>query len=372
MKTYFPLHRIGALSCYFLVFLFALSTASCSKDDVKEVIETETETDPDSETEDEPGDETPETPTDIVFEEGMVLDVDRSFVNLVLPASEYSKFISGEGDLDMVTEKMYEYLNDDFDYVIILSVEEEQPADLFYGRSTSVQNQVQGIGGGIFDISATYGSAGRLKSIIYMPRTEYIKSGPFLHEIAHTWANKGFLPTTVSGHWGYAATGGQLGGFDEFVDNGDGTYLGRLNGQDGFAPFANGGNSIPYSNVELYVMGLIPATELESVMVAVNPAATTMYGVFSADGFEEHTNGMMVSANGVRRPDFADSQKDFKALTVIISTSAIDAVKKEAINLDLENFSRQAAPDWSGTYNFHTATQGIASFTFTVAEESIK
>jgi len=358
--------------CFVFLMLAIATVASCSKDSVKDIVESEVEVDPEPEAEEETDPETPETPTDIVFEEGVVLDDDRSFVNFVLPEAEYAKFITGEGNLKLVSEKMYEYLNDDFDFIIILSVETEQPADLFYGRSTSVQNLVQGIGSGVFDISSSYGSGGNLKSIIYMPRTEYIKSGPFLHEIAHTWANKGFLPTTVNGHWGYASTGGQLGGFDELIDNGDGTYMGRLRDQDGFGTFANGGNSLPYSNTELYVMGLIPAVELEPVRVAVNPVAGTSFGTFSADAIDEHTNGMLVSANGPRVPSFEDAQKDFKALTVVISKTAISAMQATALKTDLENFSRTAAPDWNTSYNFHTATQGKGSFSFEVAEQTIK
>jgi len=347
---------------------------SCSKDTVKETIENEVEQEETSNEEptDDPIEDPVETDTDIVFEAGVVLDVNRTFVNYVLPETEYNKFITGDGNLKLVSEKMYTYLNDDFDFLIILSVEEQQPEDLFYGRSTSVQNLVQGIGAGVYDLSATYGSAGKLKSVIYMPRIEYVKNGPFLHEISHTWANKGFLPTTVSGHWGYSSSGGQLGGFDELIDNGDGTYLGRLADQDGFGTFANGGNSLPYSNIELYVMGLIPAVELETVQVAVNPVAGASIGVFSADGIETHTKGMMISDNGLRLPSFDDSQKAFKALTVLISKSPVTKAQKDLITADLENFSRQAAPDWNSSYNFHTATQGKASFSFDVLPESIK
>lgn len=371
--------HLSNLFVVLFVLSFTLVNTACSKDDNKEDIETGIDTN--SETDVEPGTpqdpETPEEPeqnavVDVVFENNLVLNAERMFVNYILPEVEYDKFISGEGNLKMISTKIYQYLKDDFDFMIILSIEETHPEDLFYGRSTSVQNLIQGLGTGLFDLSTSYGSSGKLKSMIYMPRSEYVKSGPFLHEIAHTWANKGFLPSTFNGHWGYASAAGQLGGFDEVIDNEDGTYQGKLKGENGFGKFANGGNSIVYGNLELYLMGLIPSTELEPVMVAVNAVDINTNGLFSADSIEIHSPGMMISSKGVRNPSFDVSQKAFTALAIVISKDPIDAAKTEAINTDLENFSRQAPPDWNGSQNFWTATQGKATFSFTVSEASVK
>jgi len=310
----------------------------------------------------------------IEFEENFILEEERMFVNHVLSQSEYNKFITGDGDLEMVTNKIYEHFNDDFDFVIILSVEETQPQDLFYGRSHPAQNQVQGLGIGTYDNSASYGSEGKLKSVIYMPRTEYIRNGPFLHEIVHTWANKGIIPTTVGGHWGFASTGGQLGGFDELIDLGGNTYKGRLHNEDGFGTFANGGNGLPYGNLELYLMGLIGAEELETIQVAVNPEFTKKPIEFTADQIDSYTAEDLINEHGARIPSMQNSQKAFRALTVIISTSEVDQSKIDAINLNLENFSRASAPDskWGSLNNFWMATQGKASFEFDVLHESLK
>lgn len=311
---------------------------------------------------------------DITFEEGFVLDTDKRLANLVLTQTDYNAFLEGQGDLKQVSEKAYEYLNDDFDFLIILSVEAVKPPDLFFGRSTGVQNAVEGLGSSTYNNSSAYGSAERLKSIIYMPRSEYIKSGPFLHEIAHTWGNNGFIPTTVSGHWGYASTAGQLGGFDELEELGGNRYQGKLNGSNGFGSFANGGNSIPYSNLELYLLGLISADALEPIQVAVNPVWESNDGIFTADAITTYTAADLITENGERIPSQTNSQKAFKALAVIISTEKLSQEKVAAINSDLENFSRASAPDdkWAGLQNFWSATQAKASFDFSVSQESIK
>lgn len=366
---------IRAFSILFLAFLTA-----CSTDEIDEVLadETATETTDNPDGNDEPEAETPEpqNPTIgvISFEENFILNEERSFANFVLPSAEYNKFITGDGDLRLISNKVYEYLTDDFDYIIILSVEDSQPDGLFFGRSSSISNTVAGLGGNTFDNTASYGSDGRLKNIIYMPRLEYIRNGPFLHEIAHTWANKNFLPTTVGGHWGYAGVGGQLGGFDELVNLGGNSYQGRVNGRDGFGSFANGGNAIPYSNLELYLMGLISSDALEAVLVAVNPEQGSSFGQFTADAIETYTPQEMLAANGARVPNHMNSQKEFRALTVIISKEQLDDERMETAHAYLDNFSRLAAPDdsWGTLNNFWLATAGKASFSFDVLPVHIK
>lgn len=370
----YSITKIGqVLTILFLVFLAGCSTNEIDNDIADEL---DTETSDESIDSDDPEDEDPETPTtgSISFEENFILNEERSFANFVLSTSDYNKFLEGEGDLRLVSNKVYEYLGDDFDYIIILSAEDSQPDGLFYGRSSSISNNIQGLGGSNFDNTASYGSDGRLKNIIYMPRIEYIRNGPFLHEIAHTWANKNFLPTTVGGHWGYAGVGGQLGGFDELVNIEGNSYQGKLNGNDGFGSFANGGNAIAYGNLELYLMGLIGPDALEAVQVAVNPERGSSFGQFTADGIDTYTPQEMITRNGTRMPNHTNSQKKFRALTVVISKAKLTDERLETTHSYLDNFSRAAAPDssWGSLNNFWLATEGKASFKFDVLLEYIK
>lgn len=375
MRYIIPNKSLIALSLFLSILLSACSTDEI---DAEIVAEMDTETTENPTEPEQPIDEPdePEMPTTgtVTFEENFVLNEERSFTNFVLPTAAYDKFIEGDGDLSLITKKAYEYLNDEFDFMIILSVETSQPDGLFYGRSTSVTNTIAGLGGGVFDNSVFYGSEGKLKSVIYMPRFEYVRNGPFLHEIAHTWANKNFLPTTVGGHWGYAGVGGQLGGFDELVSLEGNSYQGNLNGNNGFGTFANGGNSIPYGNLELYLMGLIDADELEPVQVAVNPEAGSSFGQFTADAIETYTPQEMLAENGARVPSYQNSQKALRALTIIISKEKLQAGQLEDVHSYLDNFSREAAPDdnWGSLNNFWLATEGKASFKFDVLPEHIK
>lgn len=378
-----PFSSHHAFIRYHLILLVSLLLfgVSCSTDEtslnesedaVSDPIE---DTSDDTSNDEEDGDDTaPPSEGVIEFEQDFRLDATRSVANYILSQSDYDDFLGGDGNITQVAEKAYQYLNDDFDYLIILSVETVQPAGLFYGRSHLIQNQVQGLGASTYNNSAAYGSAGKLKSIIYMPRTEYIANGPFLHEIVHSWGNKGIIPTTVGGHWGFSNTAGQLGGFDEVEDLGNNTYRGTLNDQNGFGTFANGGNAVVYGDLELYTMGLIGADELAPIQVAVNPEWTQNAGEFTADAIETYTAQDLINEHGARIPSVANSQKEFKALTVVISTSKISEEMSDAVSANLDNFSRQGPPDnsWGSLKNFWLATQGKATFDFTVAQESIK
>ena len=62
--------------------------------------------------------------------------------------------------------------------------------------------------------------------------------------------------TAASPHWGWTSVGGQLGGFEKStLKNLAGDLYQANNGEPGakhFFGYANGGNSIPYADWELY------------------------------------------------------------------------------------------------------------------------
>jgi hypothetical protein len=190
--------------------LSLLVVTACSQDEVEGLLENSSEIEdpienpesenPDEETsEEENGTDLPEG--SITLADNLILDKDHRFVNYILPQREYQKFIEDQADFKAVTKAVYTHLDDVYDFVFILAVAEDQPESRgYYGINHTVQNPTQGLGGNVYDNTAAYGSKGRLKSVLFMPRTEYVKSGPFLHEIAHYWANHGFIETTVGGH----------------------------------------------------------------------------------------------------------------------------------------------------------------------------
>lgn len=313
------------------------------------------------------------------LEKNFVLDESRLFLNYVMPQDTYNDFINVDVNFSLVSRKVYEYFKDDFDFVFIFTEEKVQPTGSPYGEAKLVSSSIEGLGFSPFDDAPFYGiepsnEATRLKSILYLPLVEYIRIGPFLHEIAHNWGNRGFLPTTIRYHWGYSSVGGQLGGFDELEDLGGGKYRGDMRGRGNFGINANRGNSVPYSNTELYLMGMIPASELQSIQVAENPQNIEGDGLFLADNIRTYTATELIAEHGLRSPAFEDAQKAFKAITVIISTSPVSNERKELLKTNLSAFVKQGEPsgNWSGTYNFWKATNGLGSIDIKIENVNLK
>ncbi|SHG31778.1 hypothetical protein [Flagellimonas flava] len=365
--------RIPAL---FLIFSFFI--VSCSKDYSEMEDLSNAPDDSEIPEQDAPGDDDANDGTSneetLELEQGFTLDEGKRFAHLELSDTAYNQFLTGNGDMRGVSNKVYEHFTDDFDFIIILSVESSQPENLYYGLTTPAKNDIEGLGRSLWDNTDAFGSNGKLKTVIHMPRTEYIRNGPFLHEILHYWSNHGLIPTTAGGHWGYSSVGGQLGGFDELESLGDDRYRGLVEGSAGFGTVANGGNSVPYANLELYSMGLIGEDELETVTVAENPQPTSEFGVFTADAINSYTAEDIVAENGVRVPSYQNAQTEFDALVVVISKNGVSDEQLETLNFNLENFARNADPDasWGSTYNFWKATFGKATINFEVASEQLK
>lgn len=360
----------------FLVFSFII--ASCSKDSNTMEELSNAPDNPEMSEQDTPNDDTNDDTTTtgetLELEQGFTLNQEKRFANLELSDTAYNQFLTGNGDMRAVSNKVYEHFNDDFDFIIILSVEGSQPENLYYGLTTPAKNDIEGLGRSLWDNTDTFGSDGKLKTVIHMPRTEYIRNGPFLHEILHYWSNHGLIPTSAGGHWGYSSVGGQLGGFDELESLGDDRYRGLVEGSAGFGTVANGGNSVPYANLELYSMGLIGEDELETVTVAENPQPTTEFGVFTADAITSYTAEDIVAENGARVPSSQNAQTEFDALVVVISKNGVSDEQLETLNFNLENFARDGNPDasWGSTYNFWKATFGKATINFEISSAQLK
>ena len=121
-------------------------------------------------------------------------------------------------------------------------------------------------------------------------------------------------------------------------------------------------------------MGMIPASELNSIDVAVNPKNTDGDGFFTADSIKTYTVDELIANNGERILDYSTSQKEFKAMTIIISTSPISVERKELAKAHLINFTKIGEPKgiWEGLYNFYTATLGVGILKIKIDNEDLR
>ncbi len=285
-------------------------------------------------------------------------------------------------ELKQLTSTIYQTFDDEFDFIFFVSAftSANVPNTMAYsGRYSSVRSFEQGIGINAFDVSANYGSAGTLQGLIHLAKVEAIRQGPSLHELMHRWANFS-LPSIYYSHWAFASSGlsqgGQLGGFayNSLGDLGAGQYQANNGYGDSFGLFANGGNGLPYSSYELYLMGLAGEGELNDYVYFddgqwLDPAQ----GIFTSDnGPKTFTvTQTMNELGGTREPAYSVAQNEFRILTVLLYNGQLDRVLMNRLDSDLALFALPGS-DNSSLYNFYEATKGRASIKVDGLEAAIK
>jgi hypothetical protein len=281
----------------------------------------------------------------------LTLHSNKHVAQIVLPDDiDVDDGTSLGNSLRIITKKLYERFNDNFDFILLVSNNDTQPAGISYS--------------GIFHSPGDSGSAGKLQGIIHFPRISLVRNGPSLHEIGHNWAGHsgfiGYSGGTASSGSGTKATGvhadfdgeGTLGSFsgEHLVDEGGGLYS-----APGFGTFANGGNGASYSGDVLFKMGFISKAAAGNVWVVENAESATGADpdrrYFTADSVTE----MSYAAYNPDDPDTPLGDQSFKILTVLI-----DNVKPSEENLNSldENtqWLTQTGDDGSFLFNFNEAT----------------
>ena len=295
-----------------------------------------------------------------------------------LTSSEYSSWISNndfnnELKRKTLVQDIYRKFDDKFDFIFLILNETNQPGNLTYaGQLIGTSNAVSGTGQSIYNFDIEYGSAGKLKSVMALTRKDFLLYGPSLHELMHNWGN--FLISTKDWngsseynaipHWGFTGgnTKGQLGGFQQS------TLQSNIGGNPNkysvgsFGGYANGGNSVPYTDLELYLMGMIPITSVATFDVF---KGITQFGIngsnyeFTASTKVSYTNSQILSdAGGPRTPSYSSSQKSFRLLVIVLTPVPLTENEWLAYDDQAEKFSRTSSIG-PQVYNFWEATRGI-------------
>ncbi|HVU25758.1 MAG TPA: hypothetical protein VHE13_16630 [Opitutus sp.] len=263
-----------------------------------------------------------------------------------------------------ITNRLFQQFRDSFDTIILVSDQDSLPAQAYYyGISTTVRNDVGGIGLSIYDSGASYGASGKLAQVLHLATKSGLPGGPSLHELLHRWANYLDSVPDSSAHWGFAGVGGQLGGWapGTLVSLGNGRYSatnGRP-GSTGFGTYANGGNGLPYAPLELYVMGLVPITEVPAVDIAVG-ASFNDDDTFNATAITTVTPDQIVALDGARSPGYTTSPKQFRVLYAVVTKAPLTNARFASYDADVERFSL-VGDEGTTLYNFWEATGGRAT-----------
>ena len=265
---------------------------------------------------------------------------------------------------------VYRWFADEFDYLLFLSNLDDLPEGAhYYGVYLSVMNDTLGLGQNRF-YTSRFGSAGKLRGVIHFPYRDGLLYGPGLHELHHAWGNYA-VPSATGGHWGFSSANGQHGGFDraELASLGENRYS-----AGSFGTFANGGNGVPYSPIELYFAGYVPPEEVPDLwfapdgewVIADDELVRTADGhaIFTAQDVRDYSINDIIAANGRRVPAMADAPWHHRAAVVLLVDDDHPATpaQLERVSEHVRQISHPQA-DSSALYNYYEATGGRGTIT---------
>jgi hypothetical protein len=288
----------------------------------------------------------------------------EDFDHTVMSGYPIADVVCGKGNYQAY-RKLYSLFPDDFDFALITPgmpifhpgrLSENTPYD------TLVANSVQHIGLSAYDHTALFGSSGRLKSVVYH---SFGTLAIATHEIGHTWgmnlgARLGLTDLSagyLSGHWNSLTDiGGQMsayyfdssGNTGHFHDNGDGTWS-----------FISNWEREPYSPLDLYAMGLIPAEEVPSIHILQSPNLGDLKLITAASYKTISMNQITNAEGGLRVPSSAESQKDFNLAFIVTQDTAYNDAAYAFFSLMSYTLMSKDPPD-TRTYftSFYWATGG--------------
>ena len=270
------------------------------------------------------------------------------------------------------TAKFYDHFDDDFDFLMFVSNLAGDDQHGYFGIYHTVMNDTAGIGLQTYSNTADWGSAAKLQGVMHFPRYGLLYRGPSLHELMHRWANYVVPPNPSRAHWGFSSADGQLGGFHPaaLVDLGEGKYS-----AGNFGTFANGGNSVPYSPIELYLAGFLPLEEVPDLTIAQDGEwlldedsaivrTDSGHPIFTASELTIYTAEDLVAEHGDRVPAYQQAQRDFRAAAILLIDQDHPAVGRrlDRLSEDVSWFSHKGFGIYVG-HNFYQATRGRATIT---------
>ena len=287
-------------------------------------------------------------------------------------------------DAAAITGAFYSRYPDDFDQIIVLTsfTDAATPGALAY--ELQVKQDVRGLGqrpkypSELFDLTRSWGSTtGRLAAFVDMkgisdyPRFDGLPIDdprslfyPVLgQEFAHRWLafarylDAGGSPSERllgrdGAHWSPTLeTGGSLLDGNHWIDRGDGG-------------FDCAGRQVRYSPLDLYLMGLLPASSVPPMFVinravtdgghVIDPATDWFYCEHVRGAREDIGIGQIIAALGPRQPIHQDAPRSFRAAFVLVTRPGQRAA--EVVQLAAQ--AERARKIWERKFQEYTGGTG--------------
>lgn len=385
-----------ALSLFMFTSLQGCQSSSDTddKNEIKEVVNTNQ---PDANEPSSPEPDTPQPEDDTTISDGFTIHENKRVVSLNL-GEDYNAWVANDyfrndfTKVKPVMARVYEKFHDNFDFIFFVLNEDNTPDTISYsGLNISGINNIEGIGKRISSqTSPTFGSSNKLQSTMQLTSRKAMRNGPTLHELMHNWGNSIIDSYYVKsngeesrsfGHWGFSSVGGQLGGFDlsslqENVDGITNKYHAHYGNRSNFGYNANGGNGLPYSKLELYLMGFLSSNDVPDTIVFKGLSQNTderRSGIFHATTKEIITISDIIDEHGERKPSYLNSQTEFKLLTIVLTSSELTESEWNRVDDDVKWFSDIIEPNENTQlYNFYQATEGKGYIISEIHDDDIR
>lgn len=352
---------------------------------------------------------TPETSTEPTTQKGertytklsdhlFISDRDNVAILIVPDLNKSEKLIYNHKKIQEITNTLYQHFDDVYDFIFLVTNNKKRPKTVSYaGVFSKAKNDVEGIGASLYDNTAQYGSAGHLKGVMHFAYRQAILRGPTLHEISHYWANKFHFDLQEAphyrlgsgSHWGetsFFGGKGQLGGSDaNTLKSHDYTYEGKsdtwkLYSAKMYGWNANGGNSLPYNDVELYLMGMLEKDQVKDIVIPtpyglslvpkvkedptfINDIYQRGRRYFLAQEMVRKSWSEVLSDHNIpdRKPDASQSQKHFRVLTVLLDTQMPESFTVDILSAQVRSLAYKGNDGKPRNYNFYEATRGAGT-----------
>jgi len=222
-----------------------------------------------------------------------------------------------DGAIDVYNElinNFYENNEDIFDFIVVFTnfkTPEETDSNEI-AHFSPVTNVTEGIGRNILKAGQMYGSGGKLKGVIMMGNINKYETETtnglnksleyVMHEFLHQWAayipfqdadgnlNYDLLRSPDKSHWNYYAGFVSPEGGSGWIDNHNGTFTNALVGM-------SQQQIRTYSQLDLYLMGLIPYQLMDPIMY-IKPATPNDMGNVIKATAQYVTIDQIIKANG--------------------------------------------------------------------------
>lgn len=311
---------------------------------------------------------TPDVP---VFEHASGFRYSSHVVNFHIPGSlpPNSGFTP---EVFSITNNFYQYFTDDYDFINLVYPLPAANNNRFH---SIVKNDIDGIGRAKVDNSHLFGSSGKLQGITVYPIPSFFDLGEtsFNHETGHQWINflnHPSLDNVGGAHWPISSLARGLMGYNTLNDpQGRNFPYELIPVEDGDYLLQQTELLKEYTDLDLYLMGLLPKEQVSSHIVFENQNQILCHGCILEGPVDVITVDDVIAVEGPRIPDASSSQKEFRVVTIIVSGERLlnDEEMTFFDHFAARGEATQPLSFTSGlssgiTKPFFVATQGLGTF----------